>query len=104
MSGNLSLTTAAAAKNITSSLVNSEIRNQLDQIFSCSSQLHASFFHISRKLNGIAHNCAYQVLTSSTQPTFSCVKPAHKQVGCPFLAPRSNLVCTNFVIHAVLCF
>lgn len=104
LSDNLSLTKAAAARNITSSLVNWEIRNQLAQIFSCSSQLQASFFHISRKLNGIAHNCAHQVLTSSAVPTFSCVKPAHKQAGCPFLAPLSNLVCTNFVIHAVLCF
>jgi hypothetical protein len=98
---NLSLAKIATSKTINHALLHWDSRHILADFFNTTSRLHAQVFHIRRDLNGVAHNCAHQVLRQDLrQPIFSCVCSAH--ATCPAISILQNSVRQDFVIHVVL--
>jgi hypothetical protein len=61
-------------------------------------------FHISRELNGVAHNCAHQALRQSlSQPIYSCSCSSHRNQNCPIIFAVQQIKFTDVVLHAVNC-
>ena len=59
----LSLAKAAVTRSTTDDSVPWTIRTSLVDLFRTTKDLHAQVYHISKEINGIAHNVAHQVLT-----------------------------------------
>jgi ribonuclease HI len=104
LTDNQVLAKAAASRTIDHALLHWEARNILADFFNATHRSGAQVFHIRRDLNFVAHNCAHQVLRQDlSQPIYSCVRSAHANSPCPAISVLQNLVCQDFVIHAVLC-
>jgi ribonuclease HI len=104
LTDNQVLAKAAASRTIDHALLHWDARNILADFFNATRRSRAQVFHIRRDLNFVAHNCAHQVLRQDlSQPIYSCVCSAHANSPCPAISILQNLVCQDFVIHAVLC-
>jgi hypothetical protein len=85
-------------------LLHWDARHILADFFKTTNRSQAHVFHISRDINGVAHNCAHQVLRHDlSQPIYSCLCSAHASSPCPAISVLQNSVWQDFVIHAVLC-
>lgn len=100
LTDNLTLAKTAAGRDIAGPLVRWDLRMHLAGFLRNSEQITTDIFHISRKLNGVAHDCAHHALNSRPEPIFACVKLAHVQSRCPFIHKLSSLDCPGFCIHA----
>ena len=104
LTDNLSLASWAASRKIKESTTPWTIRKILADFFCYSSDLQSQVFHISREINGIAHNVAHQVLTSVVEPDICCFASAHRNMTCPVVSLLSTFQFQGFVIHFVRCF
>lgn len=102
LTDNLTLSKAAATRDVASHQVRWTIRKLLAEFFTITEGVHPQVFHIPRSLNGIAHNVAHQVLNSSIEPVYRCVNSAHRGSICPVLSIISLSNIQGCVIHAVL--
>ena len=68
----LSLAFDAASRNISHSTSHWNIRKELVTFVKCTSNQNPQVFHISRDINGIAHNLAQQVFQSIGGPFLIC--------------------------------
>ena len=102
LTDNLSLAKMAASRDINNTNISWRCRQPISEFFQISHSLNA-VYHISRNTNGIAHNCAHQVLNSRVEPVFSCSRSSHANVPCPFLQSLLNFQVQGYVIHAVHC-
>ena len=102
---NLSLAKAAAAEKISDKQVPWELREQIANYQKASRDLDRRIFHISRDLNGIAHDCAKQAIRQDKSlPIFSCSNSAHSRIGnCPIVSTLSQTQFQGIVLHAVNC-
>lgn len=78
LTDNLSLASWAASRKIMESTTPWTIRKVLADFFCYSSDFQSQVFHISREINGIAHNVAHQVLRSVVEPDICCFASAHR--------------------------
>lgn len=104
LTDSLSLALVVANRSISEASTPWTIRKTLADFFSFSRDLHSQVFHISREINGIAHNVAHQVLRSVSEPDISCFASAHRHLTCPIVSRLSNFNFQGFVIHAVRCY
>ena len=72
------------------------IRKPLAIYFKHANSMQPQVFHISREVNGIAHNLAHQVFSSSNEPQICCFASAHRHISCPVVALLSNLQVQGF--------
>lgn len=100
----LSLASMAALGKIVEANTPWSIRKPLGDFFMQASNLQPQVFHISREINGIAHNVAHQVLRSNVEPEICCFASAHRHISCPVVALLSTFQVQGFVIHAVRCY
>ncbi|KAI4971997.1 hypothetical protein ZWY2020_002922 [Hordeum vulgare] len=100
----LALALVAASGNISDSATPWNIRKSLASLFKCTSNFHPRVFHISREINGIAHNLAQQVFHSDGHTQHSCFATNHSQVSCPLLHLLSNFQIQGFRIHTIHCY
>ena len=100
----LSLAKAAAERSVLADSTPWSIRKYLAEFFSLTKDLQAQVFHISREINGIAHNVAHQVLRCSIEPDISCFASAHSHRTCPVVSLLSNINFQGYVLHAVRCY
>ena len=100
----LSLAKAAAKRSVLADSTPWSIRKYLAEFFSLTKDLQAQVFHISREINGIAHNVAHQVLRCSIEPDISCFASAHSHRTCPVVSLLSNINFQGYVLHAVRCY
>ena len=100
----LSLASFAASSKASDVAIPWAIRKILAKFFFFSSDLHAQVFHISREINGIAHNMAQQVLRPYLGPDICCFASAHRNGSCPVVSLLSNFQFQGFVIHVVHCY
>ena len=91
---------AAATRSVSADSTPWAIRAPLADFFRITDDLHSQVFHISRKINGVAH----QVLSSATEPVFSYIGSAHKNMLCPVTSILSIVSLQGFVLHVVLCY
>jgi ribonuclease HI len=104
LTDNQILAKAAASRRLDHPLLHWNTRHTMASFFDISATLAPQVFHIKRDLNGVAHDCAHQVLRQSlSQPIFSCICPAHSSPTCPAISTLENFVCQDFVINAVWC-
>lgn len=103
LTDNLSLAKMVAPRNINDHSVSWRCRPHICSFLQDSSPQHDAIYHIPRNANGIAHNCAHQVLNSNSAPVFSCLHSAHRNMPCPILQSLSNLQTQGYIIHAILC-
>ena len=81
-----------------------ECKEHTCQLLSATSLHLSTFFHIKRDLNGVANNCAKQVLRLSLdRPIYTCSSSAHSQQNCPLLSSLQLSNCQDIVIHAAWC-
>lgn len=102
LTDNLSLAKMAASRDINNTNISWRCRQPISELFQISHSLNV-VYHISRNTNGIAHNCAHQVLNSGVEPVFSCSRSSHGNVPFPFLQSLLNFQVQGYVIHAVHC-
>jgi hypothetical protein len=91
----------AATRSVAADSTLLAIRASLACFFKTTDDLRSEVFHISREINGIAHNDAHQVLSSATKPVFSCFGSADRNMLCPVTSILSTLSLQGFVLHAV---
>ena len=99
----LSLAKEATERSVLADSTPWSIKKYVAEFFSLTKDLQAQVFHISREINGIAHNVAHQVLNPSMEPVFGCNSSAHRQYPCPFISTLSQVHLQDFIIHVVLC-
>ena len=104
LTDNISLAKAAATRSVCADSTPWAIRAPLADFFRVTDDLHSQVFHISRKINGVAHNDAHQVLSSATEPVFSCFGSAHRNMLCPVTSIICTLPLQGFVLHALFCY
>lgn len=92
----------ASSRDINNTNISWRCRQPISELFQISHSLNV-VYHISRNTNGIAHNCAHQVLNSRVEPVFSCSRSSHGNVPFPFLQSLLNFQVQGYVIHAVHC-
>ncbi|KAM3295727.1 hypothetical protein ACQJBY_038180 [Aegilops geniculata] len=100
----LPLASAAASKTISHPATPWNIRNELASFNGIYSILNAQVFHISRNLNGVAHNLAQQVYQASDQPLMICSTRSHDTNLCPVAAALAQFSGTGFQLHKVYCY
>ncbi|VAI80150.1 hypothetical protein VPH35_125532 [Triticum aestivum] len=100
----LSLSLVAATGKIVESTTPWSIRKPLANFFKHANNLQPRVFHISREINGMAHNVAHQVLHSGAEPQVCCFASTHRHSSCPVVSLLSNFQVQEFVIHVVHCF
>jgi hypothetical protein len=81
-----------------------EIRRQAIEFQNVTLSLQPRIFHISREINGVAHQCARQAKQSTcSRPTRSCRNLAHRNMACLVLVAIDHLRLLDFVIIDVQC-
>ena len=104
LTDNLQLAKAAADRRSTVNHLNWDIRAPISEFFDNSATMEPRIYHISREINGVAHNCAHQALRNSqASPDFRCINKLHGHLQCPVVATLQALSSQDFVIHCVLC-
>uniref|UniRef100_A0ACD5ZF00 Uncharacterized protein n=1 Tax=Avena sativa TaxID=4498 RepID=A0ACD5ZF00_AVESA len=102
---NLTLAKAATAQGVSDNNMIWAIRRQAIEYQKLAHPLLGSIFHISREINGVAHNCAQQARRSlGSEPICSCRNSPHNNFSCPVLAAIDMIRHLGFVIHDVRCF
>ena len=105
LTDNKTLAKAVASRRLDTDHMHWNTRDILARILNSMSNLQAQVFHIKRNVNGVAHNCAHQVLTNSVgPPILSCSSSAHSSPSCPAISILQNVEWLGFVIHAVHCY
>ncbi|XP_044415512.1 uncharacterized protein [Triticum aestivum] len=99
----LSLASLAAPGEIVEANTPWSIRKLLGDFFKQVSNLQPEVFHISREINGIAHNVAHQDLCSNVEPEICCFPSAYRHISCPVVSLLHTFQVQGFVIHAVRC-
>lgn len=100
----LSLALVAASGKIRDSHTPWGIRKPLAEFFKHTANMRAQVFHISREVNGIAHNLAQQVFRSNVRSQVCCFAAAHRHSSCPVVSLLSNFQVPEFTIHVVYCY
>ena len=100
----LPLASAVASKNISYPATPWNIRNYLASFIKSYTNLNAQVFHISRNLNGVAHNLAQQVYQSVRGPILDCSSHSHASDDCPVSAILGDFNFSGFQVHKVYCF
>ena len=100
----LPLASAVASKNISHPATPWNIRNYLASFIKSYTNLNAQVFHISRNLNGVAHNLAQQVYQATNQPIMSCSTRSHVADLCPVAAALAHFSVTGYRLHKVYCY
>lgn len=100
---NLSLAKMAASRNINDSSITWRCRAPISNFLQDTSPLLDAVYHIHRNINGIAHDCAHQVLNSRIESVVGCTHSSHGNTSCPFMLSLHNFQVEGFVIHAILC-
>ena len=104
LTDNQVLAKIAAARTISHPLLHWNARHHLADFFRETTSTSTNVFHISRQLNGEAHNCAKQVLRHSlNQPIYQCTNSAHPIGACPVLLALLNVTSQDFVLTAAIC-
>jgi ribonuclease HI len=104
LTDNLALARAAAASSATDPQSLWKIRSLVSSFKQVSQELQPMIYHITRDLNGVAHNCAQQAIRSSPSgPIFSCISPAHRNMLCPIALALQNSILQGFVLNVVAC-
>ncbi|KAI4978283.1 hypothetical protein ZWY2020_014837 [Hordeum vulgare] len=80
------------------------IKKYLRDFFYHSASLEPQVFHVSREINGIAHNVALQFLRCDVEPHISCFASAHRNATCRVVSLLSKFHIQAFVIHVVRCY
>jgi hypothetical protein len=81
-----------------------EIRRQAIEFQNITLSLQPRIFHISREINGVAHQCAHQANQSTrSRATRSCRNSAHRNMACLVLMAIDRLQLLDFVIIDVQC-
>lgn len=105
LTDNKVLATAAADRRSSLRRLNWDIRTTVSEFFQVSAAMEPNIFHISRDINGVAHNCAKQALRDNqASPSFSCTNSSHGVHLCPIVARLQDLASQGFVIYGVLCY
>lgn len=102
---NLTLAQAAASRNLIQLPGHWEIRSHLANFFGATANIQAKVFHIPRKLNVKAHNCAALSYREDHPPSnkFACCKVEHTGGHCPTLAKLGSLCIKDCQILYVTC-
>ena len=102
---NLTLAQAAASRNLLQVPGHWQIRSHLANFFGATANIQAQIFHIPRKLNVKAHNCAaFSYKEDHPQSNkFVCCKVEHAVGHCPTLAKLGNLCIKDCQILSVTC-
>nr|XP_045083744.1 uncharacterized protein LOC120962928 [Aegilops tauschii subsp. strangulata] len=100
----LSLASLAASGEIVEANTPWSIRKLLGDVFKQVSNLRPQVFHISREINGIAHNAAHQGLHSNVEPEICCFASDHGHISCPVVSLLDTFQVQGFVIHAIRCY
>jgi hypothetical protein len=102
LTDNINLARAVAAPSITQ--VPWEIRKHIANFKEILAGFTPQVYHISRDINGVAHNCAHQVIRQSlSRPIFSWSNSTHRASCCPIVYAVQQLQYQELVIHAVHC-
>ena len=100
----LSLALVAASGKIRESTTPWSIKKSLANFFKYTTDLHPHVFHISREVDGIAHNLAQQVFRSNDESQICCFASTHRHTSCPVVSLLSNFQVQEFRIHAIHCY
>ena len=100
----LSLAKCAALRNTLDSSIPWNIRKDLAIFFKHTSALHPKVFHISREINGIAHDLAQQVFRSTGNTQVCCFAQNHSSISCHVVSLISNLQIPGVKLHTVHCY
>jgi ribonuclease HI len=105
LTDNLTLARAASATTITNDQVPWELRQQIAGYERDAEMLQSKIYHINRKLNGVAHDCAQQAIRRPMSLSiFTCLNSAHRAIGsCPFALSFQNFQIQGYVLFDVLC-
>ena len=99
LTDNLSLAKAATSRNVSADAIPWSIRKLIAEFYNTTRQLQSQVFHISRGINGIAHNVAHQVLTRAIGPVFSCFSSTG-----PVISTLFSCNIQGVVFHVVHCY
>ena len=80
------------------------VGRELASFFKNTSNLLPHVFHVSREINGIAHNLAHQVFRSAGNVQVSCFAHAHSHLSCPVVSLLSDFQLTGGMLHTVHCY
>ncbi|KAI4990830.1 hypothetical protein ZWY2020_039201 [Hordeum vulgare] len=100
----LSLVLDAANRSITHVSTPGSTRNTLVDFFSSTHDRQPHVYHISREINGIAHNVTHQLLRSSLGLAITCFASAHRKLSCPIVSLVSSFTFQGYVLHVVRCY
>lgn len=100
----LSLAKFAALRNISDISIPWNIRKELAQFFKVTSNMNAQVFHISRNINGVAHNLAQQVYRSFGATQIYCSAHCHVHTSCPVASLLSHFQVQGINLHTIYCY
>ena len=100
----LSLAKYAALRNTLDSSVPWNIRKDLAIFLKQTASLHPKVFHISREINGIAHNLAQQVFRSTGNTQVCCFAQTHSPRSCHVVPVLSKFQIPGVKLHTVHCY
>ena len=100
----LSLASAVTSRKIIHSAAPWNIRKELASFVTSTAHLNSQVFHISRSLNGVAHDLAQQVYQSVRGPILDCSSHSHASDDCPVSAILGDFNFSGFQVHKVYCF
>jgi ribonuclease HI len=104
MTDNALLAKAVAGGNVKSDCIHWSSRETLAKILTSTAKIQAKVYHVKRDINGVAHNCAHQVLRNTLRsPILSCASSAHATPLCPVISVLRNSEWQDFVLHDVYC-
>ena len=86
----LTLAKYAPLANILDPSIPWNIRKDLANFFKHSAALNPKVFHISREVNGVAHNLAHQVFRANRDTQICCFAGNHSSNSCNVLSLLSN--------------
>jgi ribonuclease HI len=104
LTDNQILAKAMASRKLDNPQLHWNVRETFAEILNSMLKTNSQVFHIKRDLNGVAHNCAHQVLRQSLdEPIFRCVCSAHSSPSYHAISILQNVSWQDYVIQAVLC-
>lgn len=90
LTDSLTLAKCAAWANTLDPSIPWNIRKDLSDFFKHSAALNPKVFHISREVNGVAHNLAYQVYKANRDTWICCFARNHSSNSCNIVSLLSN--------------
>jgi ribonuclease HI len=104
LTDNLTLAKAATTDSLVDQMVPWQIRNAINSFRQVSTYLRAAIYHINRKLNKEADDCAHKALqTTVSEPIVRCICSAHSNKPCPIFTSLQSLNMTCYILHSVIC-